>query len=297
MNDVVKPFRWNLTRRNELGRLTSGERTRTYDAFSDQLLTCCVRVLALSGDSDLIFVGRSPESIFDHLSGLLFNSSWFDRLELLHFSIGIRDDSVTNQEEPKATKAMRAYLRRLELHPEAIATKPRNVALVDLVSSGTTFGRLIALFQEWCEDTKFDWNAVRRRIRLVGITKRTETSPKTWRWQQHATWLPLLAKGAVKNISIPRELWEYLGDYQEKVSPSYTPARWGDLALSAPSYSDEQMRALRLAFDLFELGRQPERKEQFTSLLVKQTAMKEAWFRTLVQEIRSKGSETQKPSR
>ena len=66
------PFRWDLTRRNQLGSLLEGEAAATYKSFPTHLLACCARVVAFSGDSDLIFVGRSPESIFDHLSGLLF---------------------------------------------------------------------------------------------------------------------------------------------------------------------------------------------------------------------------------
>jgi hypothetical protein len=155
------------------------------------------------------------------------------------------------------------------------------------VATGDTFGRLTTFLYNWSKDMKCDWNAVKRRVRILGITERTKTSPKTWRWQQHATWLPLLGRGAVKNVSIPRDLWEYLGNYQDKVSRSYTPSRWGDLALSSPSHSDRHIKALRLAFELFELGRKKERREQFASLLVKEPAMKYGWFRMLVQEIRS----------
>ena len=287
MIDVETPFRWDLTRRNQLGGLINGEKAWTYEAFSDHLLRCCARVLGLAGDSDLVFVGRSPESIFDHLSGLLLDTTWFDRLELLHFSMRFREESEIRKEYPEAIRAMRSYLRQLELHPEGIATRRRPAAFVDLVLTGDTFGRLITFLRNWAEDIKYDWNAVRRRIRLVGITERTKTSPKTWRWQQHAAWLPLLKRGSVKNVSIPRELWEYLGNYQDKVSHSYTPSRWGDPALSSPSHDDGQLKALRLALELFEQGGVRGRREQFASLLVKEPAMKYGWFRMLVQEIRA----------
>lgn len=286
MTDVEIPFRWDLTRRNQLGRLIEGERAWAYGAFPDDLLRCCAGVLALAGDSDLIFVGRSPESIFDHLSGLLLDTTWFDRLELLHFSMRFREEAEIRKEHPGAVGAMRSYLRRLGLHPEGIATKGRPAAFIDLVATGDTFGRLISFLRSWAEEVKYDWNGVRRRIRLVGITERTKTSPKTWRWQQHAPWVPLLGRGSVKNVSVPRALWEYMGNYQDKVSRSYTPSRWGDPALSSPSYDDRQLKALRLAAELFELGRVRERREQFASLLVKEPAMKYGWFRTLVQEVR-----------
>ncbi len=280
------PFRWDLTRRNHLGTLVEGEATATYGSFPEHLLACCARVVAFSGDSDMVFVGRSPESIFDHLSGLLFDSSWFERLELLHFSMRFREEAEVRKEHPGAVPAMRAYLERLRLHPEGLATRARPAAFIDLVATGDTFGRLVTFLHNWSREIGYDWNAVRRRLRLVGITERKKTSPKTWRWQQHAEWLPLLGKGAVKNVSIPFDLWNYLGNYQDKVSLSYTPSRWGDPALSSPTRYEQQLKALRLAFKLFELGRARERREQFASLLAGEPAMRHNWFRMLVQELR-----------
>lgn len=280
------PFRWDLTNRNHLGSLVEGEKAVSYPGFFDDLLCCCSRVLAFAGDSDLIFVGRSPESIFDHLSGLLFDTVWFDRLELLHFSMRFREEQAILQERPKAIAAMRGYLQHCGLHPEDIATRIRPVAFIDLVLSGETFGRLITFLRNWTNEIKYDWNAVNRRIRLIGITEKTKPSPKTWRWQQRTSWISGLQSGSIKNVSIPRVLWEYLGNYQDKVSRSYTPSRWGDPELSLPDYSEQQIKALRLAYDLFEFGRTKVRRQQFVSLLVKEPAMKNQWFRTLVQEIR-----------
>jgi len=182
---------------------------------------------------------------------------------------------------------MRDYLQSLGLHPEAIATKSRPVAFIDLVASGDTFGRLVTFLFNWSNEIGYDWNAVKRRIRIIGITKRTKTSPNTWRWQQHSDWVSLLGSQAIKNISISRDLWSYLGDYQQKVSQSYTPSRWGDSALASPSYTIEQLRELRLAFDLFELGRTQKKGEEFISLLTAESAMKYGWFRNLVAELRS----------
>lgn len=286
MNET--PFRWNLTHRNHLGKLIDGERARTYNNFVDDLLPCCSRILAFADDSNLVFVGRSPESIFDYLSGLLFDSSWFERLELLHFSMRFREESKIREEHPEAINAMREYLQQIGLHPEEIATKKRPVAFIDLVSSGDTFGRLITFLFNWSNEIKYDWNAVKRRIRIVGITERKKTSPNTWRWQQHSDWIHLLGRRSVKNVSISYNLWNYLGNNQQKVSLSYTPSRWGDPLLASPSYSEDQLMALRLAFDLFELGRTKEKREEFAALLATEIAMKHNWFRNLVIDLRSK---------
>ena len=276
------PFRWNLIHRNHLGKLIEGDRARTYNALTEDLLLCCSRIVAFSDDSNLVFVGRSPESIFDYLSGLLFDSAWIERLELLHFSMRFREESKIREEYPGAIAAMREYLEHLGLHPETIATKNRPIGFVDLVATGDTFGRLITFLFNWSNEIKFDWNAVKRRIRIIGITERKKTSPKTWRWQQHSDWISLLGTRAVKNVSISYDLWDYLGNYQQKVSLSYTPSRWGNPTLALPSYTEDQLMALRLAFDLFELGRTKEKREELVALLTNESAMKHDWFRNLV---------------
>ena len=282
---IDKPFRWNLTHRSHLGSLLDGERACVYPGFENDLLRCCSKVLAFAGDSDLVFVGRSPESIFDILSGLLFETSWFERLELLHFSMRFRDELKIRQEFPGAVEAMRDYLLHLGLHPEAIAKRTRTVAFIDLVASGDTFGNLTNFLRNWSNDIGCEWRAVSRRIRIVGITVRKKTSPNTWRWQQHADWIELLGKGAVKNVSVPDEFWCFLGNYQLKVSPSYPPNRWGSEEFADPIYYEDNLKALRLAFDLFELGRTKEKRAEFVSLLTKESSMKEGWFRNLGMEI------------
>src|SRR5215510_8083104 len=98
----ARPFRWNITNQMYLGSLVKGEKAEVYKEFFDQLLPCCSRVLAFAGDADLIFVGRSPESIFDHLSGLLFETSWFQRLELLQFSMRFYDEGEIRSNYPNA---------------------------------------------------------------------------------------------------------------------------------------------------------------------------------------------------
>lgn len=281
------PFRWNLTSQIHLGSLVKGEKANIYKGFYDHILHCCSRVLAFAGDSDLIFVGRSPESIFDHLSGLLVDTSWFERLELLQFSIRAYDEAEIRKKYPNAFDSIRAYLEQMNLHPAKLAMRERPIAFIDLVSSGYTFNSLITIFHKWAQDTQTDWNSVRRKIRLLGITFRTKTSPNTWRWQQHAEWVTLLERGAIKNVSIPGDLWSYLGNYQFKVTESYTPARWGDAEAVNPVYNDEHLKALRLALDLFEYGKTKKRREELASIMVKESAMEHRWFRSLVKEIRS----------
>jgi hypothetical protein len=64
------PFRWDLVTPDQLGSLLVG--TATPDLwFLDELVACAGKVLARSGNGDLVFVGRSLDSMFDLLSGAL----------------------------------------------------------------------------------------------------------------------------------------------------------------------------------------------------------------------------------
>ncbi len=280
------PFRWDLTRREQLGSLAVGEAAPEYTGFRDDLLATCARVIGFGGDRDLVFVGRSPESIFDHLSGLLFDTTWFPRLELLHFSMRYWEEAMVRATHPGAIDSLRDYLTSIRLDPASIAKRARPVAFVDLVSTGDTLGRLVMLLHRWSLEGGHDWNAVRRHLFIVGITPRAKTSPNAHRWQEHAHWLPTIGRGAVKNVSIPSEMWRYLGNDQAKVTRSYTPARWADEALAQPNRHEAHLKALRLAHFLFELGRTPTQRALFAKLLAKETAMKDKSLRSLVLELK-----------
>lgn len=80
------PFRWDLKHQARLGSLGEGQLAEAYGEFLPHLTQCRSRLLALSGNSDLVFVGGSPESIFGYLSGLLWGTSWFERTMLIQYS-------------------------------------------------------------------------------------------------------------------------------------------------------------------------------------------------------------------
>src|SRR4051812_11016458 len=95
--DVIRPFRWDVTKRSQLGSLVHVEQPETYEGLEEDLLVCCARVVAFAGDSDITFVGRSPESLFDLLSGMFFETSWATRLSLLNISF--RDFGPLNEDQ------------------------------------------------------------------------------------------------------------------------------------------------------------------------------------------------------
>jgi hypothetical protein len=280
------PFRWDLTHREQLGALVEDVPPPFCSQWLTTLLPCAARVLAFAGDADPTFVGRSPESLFDLLSGLLLETSWFERLSLLHFSMRHDDWQAIAAKQPQAIEGLRSYLGALALDPRSIATRPRPIALVDVVKTGTTFGNLTMQLRAWSKDCGQDWNSVQRRLRYVGITEKTHNSPKTWRWQQHAAWLTMVNRRSVKNVSIDFDWWWALAEHQYKCSPSHTPDRWAADDISAPGRDIEQLRALSAAYGLFELGRSEATRRDFAALLVKQPSMNEGWYRSLVRELR-----------
>ena len=161
------------------------------------------------------------------------------------------------------------------------------MALIDLVSSGGTFGWLTRFLLEWTRKEKLDQNAIKHKLRLLGFTERTKNSPNTYRWQQKADWVDELGPLNIKNISIPYRLWTYLGNFQVKTNPTNPPSSWGDPALSKPIHRAGPLNALRQAYDIFQHGSQPEVRQAFCKLLNQETSVREAWFRSLVGEIKN----------
>jgi hypothetical protein len=286
----VVPFRWDVRRREQLGRLLSAPPparpfwyipTRFRDLLPE-VRSCSARVLARAGDARLVFVGRSPENMFDYLTGALADTPWADRCDLLSVSLqwGVHLLPVP------ALRALRQQHLAFGLHPGAIASAPRPVAFVDLVSSGGTFGELSVFLSRWARDEGVDVNAVRRRLRWIGITRRTRNSPNTWRWFQKVQWARDYPRGALRGVSVDSWFWSWLGNYQDKTMPSNTYDRWGTEGMAHPEHAPERLEALRVAYKLHDKARSREERERFVAELVERPEMREPWLRSLVVALR-----------
>jgi len=286
-----------VTEAANLGSLLSGDAAETCAGFRSGLLRCAARVVASAGDSDLVFVGRSPESLHDLLSGLLRDTSWQGRLSHLQFSGGF-DESLPAflRRCPESLAAYRAYLDALGLSPEKLVVRPRPVALVDLVCGGHTLHRLLSLLRDWAEEEKADWPAIQRKLRVVAVVDGAGHRPvpkwkrrgKPWSWRDNAPWVgDLLLRGALREVAISDGLWSFLANDQDKVTRGYPPEHWGDPGYASPYRGDEEhLRALRLAHSLYEEGRTRERREEFAALLSAQREIQCDWLRRLVRDIR-----------
>jgi hypothetical protein len=280
-----KPFRWNIARREQLGRLRSVDPPTIDPYLLEAVQDCSARMLAQASNADLCFIGRSAENLFDYLSGLLATTSWQDRIALLNLSL--RDLACPTEEAQylHAVTQGRAIIAMYELTPQLLLQRSQPVAFVDLVYSGNTFGQLAKLLLDWATAEQLDTTAIRKKLRFIGITERTKTSPKTWRWQQHAEWATQFRPSQIKNVSLDRAWWSYWGDTQPKVTPSNPPWRWGSEEIATPLRDPAHLAALNLAVQLYDTGNTAEHRRSFAERLARQPAMREQWFRSLISEL------------
>jgi hypothetical protein len=282
LNELIRPFRWDVSRREQLGTLPDLELPELPENFFLELLRTCARVLAFAGDSDLVFLGRSPEPLFDFLSGALRDTSWSERLTLLN--LALRDHRGA---AARASRAIEPYFVELELDPTRLMHRPRPVALVDVVASGGSFEDLIVLLHRWCGRDGIEWSAVARKIRIVGLTWRRKTSPNTWRWQQQAEWARLLPRGAIKNVSVKGDVNSYLADNMPKVTASFPPTRWEVASIAEPLRTEAARAGLALARRLYLSGCDADGRRLFASELARTPGFREPWLRSLALEIKS----------
>jgi hypothetical protein len=249
------------------GLVTALPTTLEWDLFR-----CAVDVLVVAGDADLVFVGRSPESIYDLLAGALARTSFRERLQLLQLSIRDHPRRIEH-ESPGALERLRAYLEAVALSPAAILARPRPVAFVDLVCSGATFGNLAAALREVAGAR---WPSVVQRLGWICLasSEHGDWKPSDSRWTRQFP-------DAVRSVTIDDQLWGYLGNEQEKTTPSYTPQRWGFAASTEPLDGD-RAEALRMARALYRLG---ERSRARLAARLDELRDADAWIRSLARQL------------
>ncbi|RLP93946.1 hypothetical protein EAD98_17295 [Micromonospora sp. CV4] len=267
---MTLPFRWNLVTPDRLGSFLDGD-CHPDLWFAEELVDCSARVLARSGGGALYFVGRSMDSMYDLLTGVLADEP---RLMRLPFS-SLSEAWVPRDEWREEA---RLILTRCGVTPFRLARTGDPVSFVDIVSTGRTFESLYSLLRDWVEEQREPWDVVRRKIRFIGVVARGKTSPKTRRWQQRAGWTADLPSGAVSNVSMDPSLYSYLAERQEKLTASFGPSLREGVGIRR----DSRVRyALAEAVALVAYGRRPETLATLVRNLSTQKPYPRKWLATL----------------
>lgn len=279
---MTTPYRWDLVTPDQLGSLLEGVAPPD-TGFAPALAACAGQVLARSGHGDLVFVGRSLDSMFDILSGALSGIEGAPGIGRLPLSFARPWDQAAG-ERRRLTRAevlrARALLESTAATPYRLVRRRRPVTFVDVVHEGGTFAELYELLREWIDEDGAQWDVARTKLRFVGVTSRQKTSPNAYRWAQDNPWVDELPSKAVINVSLDRRLWSYLGNYQPKLTRSFTPDRWL-VDSGGPDRSERTRIALSEAVALVGFGRSAAGRRCIASAIDGEPALSEAWLRTL----------------
>jgi hypothetical protein len=253
------------------------------------LVACAGKVLARSGNGDLVFVGRSLDSMFDLFSGAIADTHGQRRIRRLPLSfqrpgVGSRRRWRRRPLTPAEQAHARRVLATVDLFPRGLARRDRPVTFVDVVHRGATFTELFELLRAWIDEDHQSWPVIRRKLRFVGVTSRTKTSPNTYRWQQHAAWTHQLPSQAVLNVSLDAWVWSYFGDHQVKLTRSYRPDRWLADA-DGPDRDERTRQALAEAAALVAYGRSRPGRQALARAVGREPALAEPWLRSLATNL------------
>jgi hypothetical protein len=285
---VATAFRWNIARREQLGALVPRNNAPVDPWLLRELRTACARVLEAAGDSLLVFIGRSPESLFDYLSGILADTEWAERCVLLNVSLRMRPDATIYRLAPEDVPAFLDQIRTVGLDPRTIIERGTPVALIDLIYTGYTFRNLLSLLADGATADDVSFREVRDRLRIIGLTERTKNSPNTWRWQQRTDWAQAFPRRQLKSVSLAPEFWQYLGGGQPKVTPSNPPWRWGTPSRAVPRDA-EHLTALQAAVALHDAARGRAERDAFVAELAQQqVGLRAPWLRRVALQIRGR---------
>lgn len=266
-------FRWDLTRREQLGSLVPDFLPAEPPAAERAL---AARVLAASAGADLWFIGRSLERCFDYLSGALADA---DEPDLALVNISLRFKAVDR-------RALRAELTRIGLSPQVLYRRRRPQALCDVIASGDTMRTLVTELAVWAGETVRDVPAVMRQLRIVGVVPRRKSSPNTERWQQEAEWLRDHPSLSVENVSLELRAWQKVADLEPKVGTWNPPTRWGTPISREEARKPPRLDAIARALAVHEAARTPAERRALAAELATTKAPRFRWGRRLLAALR-----------
>ena len=279
----MKPFRWNISKANELGDYLNGNGNLLDQEFVNELIRSSARIMAFSGNSSIYFVGRSPEHYFDFLTGVFLDQKEFEnRFNLFQFSARRSTMAELRGDKSYSLRSLKKYMELIGLSPEQIKNRKNKTTFVDIVYMGSTFEILFKILYEWAQELKSDWKAIKNKINVVGLTGREKNSPNTWRWHQQVEWINLINKNNVRNVSLPWFFWREIGNEIPKSTHSFIPERWSQDDVNLSKIDSLTLSGIQIAHQIFKLGSDKEIRKTLRNHLVVQDEMKAAWFKAYV---------------
>jgi hypothetical protein len=242
-----------------LRRLGRGPASTLSPYQQDRLLRCAADVLRAGGASDLVFVGRSLESVYDLLCGALSRTTWYDRVQLLQISLRNHSPQEFQQRHPDRAASLWSYFAACRLTPRQILDRPRPVAFVDVVDRGSTFDSLSRLLRFWSPSAAV-WQTVRGRLAWVAVVWENPPADASQWHPSRAQWTAEFDPAQVQRVFLNTHLWYYLADHQLKTTASYTPQRWGDPFVGRPPDESWFLSAARGACELYRQGEKSRRR-------------------------------------
>ena len=287
------PFRWDLVTPDQLGSLLEGIEPPDVP-WRDEFVTCAGKVVARSGGGQLVFVGRSLDSMFDLLSGAFTEIS---QPKVARFPVSFsRTGAFRNNGRwsraaltPSERQQAREILATAGAHPNDLARRQRPLTFVDVVHAGGTFTDVFNVVRDWVEDERAPWAVIRKKVRFIGVTSREKTSPNTWRWQQHAPWTEQLPSSAVVNVSLDPHAWSYFGDHQTKLHRTFRPKDW-TADVDSPTRDEKTRLALAEAVSIVRYGRSRDGRQALARVMSGEGALAEPWLRTLITHLNRSGA-------
>lgn len=273
---------WAEARDGALDRLVENARVREFYDFREDLLEACADVLARSEGRSIVFLGRSPENVYDLLRALLRGTRRAPGLVLLPFSFRVGTAGTVSRLARTGAAVIERFERHLEEHglgPAALASAPTGFVFVDCVAFGTTFGNLDELLRVLAERRRVDPRLVFERVQYLGLTK-SSLGWTHWRHDEESQGARFFAEGRASVVPVSTRLWWHLADGAPKTTDSYTPERWGEPPV-LPPLDEHRAEAIRLATELRLFGAQRDVRRAFAGMLGRR-AKERPWLGSLI---------------
>lgn len=119
------------------------------------------------------FFGRSPENIYDFMSGV------FDKLEdwrrrLHHVNISMKYYEGYDKLNKTQMNYIKKYLIKCGLHPKQIIQRKRRTCIVDFIYSGNTIDNFTLFMEQWVKSEKLSLADMQNKFEFILIQTKTD---------------------------------------------------------------------------------------------------------------------------